>query len=169
VVVVCPCGDTNQGVVVGSVYRDAHPAPGDTEDVSRTVFKDGAVVDYDRKRHQHLLDVPMGGSITLRIGRTTLVLRDDGATLTTQNLLVDCPVSKFTGHVTIARGLCVYNSGDGAAADFVGDINHRDGDYNQTNGSQVVTGGDVTADGIGLKPHNHVEQGDGNVTSSSVA
>ncbi|MDR2488296.1 MAG: phage baseplate assembly protein V [Desulfovibrio sp.] len=27
VVVVCPCGDTKQGVVVGSVYRDPHPAP----------------------------------------------------------------------------------------------------------------------------------------------
>jgi hypothetical protein len=63
----------------------------------------------------------------------------------------------------------VYNSGGGAAADFVGDIRHRDGDYSQTNGSHVVTGGDVTADGIGLKPHKHVEQGDGNTTSSSVA
>lgn len=169
VVVVCPCGDTNQGVMVGSVYRDAHPAPGDTEEISRTVFKDGATLEYDRKQHKHLLDVPAGGSITLRIGRTTLVLRDDGATLTTPNLLVDCPTSKFTGHVEIARGLSVYNSGGGATADFIGDISHSDGDYNQRNGSHVLTGGDVTADGIGLKPHKHIEQGDGNVTSSSVA
>jgi phage baseplate assembly protein V len=168
VVVVCPCGDTNQGVVVGSVYRDAHPAPGDTKDISRTIFKDGAVLEYDRKQHKHLLDVPIGGSITLRIGQTTLELRDDGATLTTPKLLVDCPTSKFTGHVEIARGLSVYNSGGAATADFVGTIKHSNGNYNQQNGSHVVTGGDVTADGIGLKPHKHVEQGDGNVTSSSV-
>lgn len=169
VVVVCPCGDTNQGVVVGSVYRDAHPAPGDSEDISRTVFKDGAVLEYDRQRHEYLLDVPAGGSITLHIGRTTLELRDDGATLTTPDLLVDCPTSKFTGHVEIARGLSVYNSGGGATAEFVGGINHVNGDYIQTNGSHVVTGGDVSADGIGLKPHKHVEQGDGNMTSASVA
>jgi phage baseplate assembly protein V len=169
VVVVCPCGDTNQGVVVGSVYRDAHPAPGDTEETSRTVFKDGAVLEYDREQHKHLLDVPAGGSITLRIGRTTLELRDDGATLTTPDLLVDCPTSKFTGHVEIAGGLSVYNSGDGGAADFVGDISHSDGDYNQKNGNHVLTSGDVTADGIGLKPHKHIEQGDGSPTSSSVA
>jgi phage baseplate assembly protein gpV len=63
----------------------------------------------------------------------------------------------------------VINPSGKATAEFVGAIDHLDGDYNQTNGSHVVTGGDVTADGIGLKPHKHVEQGDGNVTSSSVA
>jgi phage baseplate assembly protein V len=168
-VVVCPCGDINQGVVVGSVYRDAHPAPGDSEDISRTVFKDGAVLEYDRQEHKYLLDVPAGGAVTLRIGRTTLVLRDDGSTLTTPKLLVDCPTSKFSGHVEIAGGLSVHNSDGGSTAEFVGDLRHRDGDYSQTNGSHVITGGDVSADGIGLKPHKHIEQGDGNVTSSSVA
>jgi phage baseplate assembly protein V len=154
--------------VVGNVYRDAHPAPGDTGAISRTVFKDGAVLEYDRQQHNHLLDVLAGGAITLHIGQTTLVLRDDGATLTTPNLLVDSPSSKFTGHVEIAGGLSVYNSG-GGAADFVGDISHSDGDCNQQNGNHVLTGGDVTADGIGLKPHKHIEQGDGSPTSSSVA
>jgi hypothetical protein len=72
-------------------------------------------------------------------------------------------------HVTIARGLSVYNPGDHAVAEFVGTINQLDGNYNQTSGSHMVTGGDVTADGIGLKPHKHVEQGDGNVTSSSIS
>ena len=169
VLVVCPCGDTNQGVVVGSVYRDAHPAPCDNEDISRTIFKDGAILEYDRQQHGYLLVVPAGGGISLRIGQTTLVLRDDGATLTTPNLLVDCPLSRFTGHVEVAGGLGAYNSDGGAAAEFVGSIKHRNGDYSQTNGSHVVTGGDVTADGIGLKPHKHVEQGDGKATSSSVA
>jgi len=168
VVVVCPCGDTNQGVVVGSVYRDAHPAPGDNENISRTVFKDGAILEYDRQQHKYLLDVPAGGAITLRIGQTTLVLRDNSAILTTPNLLVDSPSSKFTGHVEIAKGLSVYNQSSGATAEFVGAVNHRDGDYSQTNGSHVITGGDVTADGIGLKQHKHIEQGDGNVTSASV-
>lgn len=168
VVVVCPCGDSNQGVVVGSVYRDAHPAPAASEDVARTVFKDGAVLEYDRKNHKHLLDVPAGGSITLRIGQTTLELRDDGATLTTPTLLVDAPQSEFTGHVRIAKGLSVANSGDGVTAEIVGSIHHRDGDYTQQNGSHHITGGDVVADGIGLKPHRHMEQGDGQLTSPSI-
>lgn len=183
VVVVCPSGDSNQGVVVGSVYRDAHPAPADSEEISRTIFKDGAVLEYDREKHKYLLDVPAGGSITLRIGKTTLVLRDEGTTLTTPQLLVDAPKSEFTGHVLIQRGLTVYNSDGTDTAEIVGDIKHRDGDYvhnngnhvqsggdyTQSGGSHIVTGGDVTADGIGLKPHRHVEQGDGSPTSSSIA
>lgn len=162
VVVVCPCGDSNQGVVVGSVYRETHPAPGSTEKHSRTVFKDGAVLEYDRESHKYLLDVPQGGSITLRIGQTTLELRDDGTKLTTPKLLVDSPQSEFTGHVRINQGLSAYNGTSGATAEIEGNIYQRDG-------SHIVTGGDVVADGIGLKPHKHMEQGDGSPTSSAIA
>ena len=170
VVVVSPCGDTNQGVVVGSIYRNLHPAPGDSEEISRTIFKDGAVLEYDREKHKYLLDVPAGGSITLRIGQTMLELRDDGSTLTTPDLEVDSPLSKFTGHVRIANGLSVFRTNPGSAtAEFVGEIQHRDGNYNQENGSHIVKGGDVVADGIGLKPHRHIEQGDGSATSSSIS
>jgi phage baseplate assembly protein V len=160
VLVVAPCGDLNQGIVVGSVYRTDYPAPADSADISRTVYKDGAVQEYDRAGHNWLLNVPAGGSIRLCIGQTTLELRDDGTTLTTPALLVDSPESTFTGTVLIQKlltylaGLVGRSSGGGSStAQIEGDIR--------------VVSGDVTADAISLKGHTHIEQGDGAPTSSA--
>ena len=82
VLLVAPGGDLNQGVVVGSVYRAEHPAPADSQDISRTLFKDGAVMEYDRAQHHWRLAVPAGGKIVLEIGPTKLELSDQGARLT---------------------------------------------------------------------------------------
>ena len=82
VLMVAPGGDLNQGVVVGSVYRAEHPAPADSQDISRTLFKDGAVMEYDRAQHHWRLAVPAGGKIVLEIGPTKLELSDQGARLT---------------------------------------------------------------------------------------
>jgi phage baseplate assembly protein V len=82
VLLVAPGGDLNQGVVVGSIYRADHPAPADSEDISRTLFKDGAVMEYDRAQHHWRLAVPVGGKIVLEIGATKLELSDQGARLT---------------------------------------------------------------------------------------
>ena len=82
VLLVAPGGDLNQGVVVGSVYRADHPAPADSEDISRTLFKDGAVIEYDRAQHHWRLAVPAGGKIVLEIGPTKLELSNQGARLT---------------------------------------------------------------------------------------
>lgn len=81
VVVVSPGGDLEQGVVVGSLYRAAHPAPADSAEITRTVFKDGAVMEYDRQQHFWRLAVPAGGKITLEIGPTKLELTAEGAKL----------------------------------------------------------------------------------------
>ena len=86
VLLVAPGGDLNQGVVVGSLYRAEHPAPADSEDVSRTLFKDGAVMEYDRAQHHWRLAVPAGGKIVLEIGATTLELSDQGARLTSPRI-----------------------------------------------------------------------------------
>ena len=51
VVLVAPGGDLNQAVVVGSLYRDAYPPPADSADISRTEWKDGAALAYDRQLH----------------------------------------------------------------------------------------------------------------------
>lgn len=82
VVLVAPGGDLNQAVVVGSIYRANHPAPADSADVSRTLFKDGAVMEYDRAQRHWRLAVPAGGKIVLEIGPTRLELSDQGARLT---------------------------------------------------------------------------------------
>lgn len=159
VVLVAPGGDLNQAVVVGSVYRADHPAPADSQNISRTVFKDGAVMEYDRAQHHWRLSVPDGGHIRFEIGDTTLELKADGTTLTTPKLLVDAPESTFTGKVLI-QGLLTYLSGlvgkgkGGAAGASI-------------EGNVQVTVGDITADTISLKGHTHTEQGDGASTSAA--
>lgn len=70
------------GVVLGAIYSTADPAPEQDPDIRRTVHKDGAVESYDRKNHQLTLDVPVGGSITIRIGRSSIVMTDDEVVLT---------------------------------------------------------------------------------------
>lgn len=146
VVVLSPYGDQSQAVVMPAIYQTAYPAPANLRTTSRVEFKDGAFVEYDREGHHYHLDVPAGGSITLHIGGTTLLLEDGKTTLSTPQLLVDSPQSTFTGTVTV-QGLLTYlagmvgKGGGGAAASIQGSVS--------------VISGDVTADGISLKTHTH--------------
>ena len=144
VLLVAPGGDLNQGVVVGSIYRAAHPAPADSADVSRTLFKDGAVMEYDRVQPHWRLAVPAGGKIVLEIGATTLALRDDGTTLTTPIFVVDATESTFTGSVLVKKLLTYLKGllgkgGGGAGASIEGDI--------QVNGNVSATGAILDAGG----------------------
>jgi len=81
VVLVAPAGDLAQATVVGSIYRAFHPAPADSVDVSRTLFKDGAVMEYDRAQHHWRLAVPAGGRIVLEIGPSRIEMTDAGIRL----------------------------------------------------------------------------------------
>ena len=144
VLLVAPGGDLNQAVVVGSVYRAAHPAPADSADISRTLFKDGALMEYDRAQHHWRLAVPAGGKIVLEIGATTLALRDDGTTLTTPKFVVDATESTFTGTVLIKKLLTylkglVGKGGGGAGASIEGDI--------EVHGNVSATGAILDASG----------------------
>lgn len=144
VVLVAPGGDLEHATVIGSIYRAEHPAPADSVDVSRTLFSDGAVMEYDRAQHHWRLAVPAGGSIVLEIGATVLELRDDGTTLSTPKLLVDAADSTFTGTLlvkkllTYLKGL-VGKGGGGAGASIEGDI--------QVNGNVSATGTIMDAGG----------------------
>ncbi|WP_320169951.1 phage baseplate assembly protein V [Maridesulfovibrio sp.] len=51
VVVLSPSGETSGGVVLGSIFSTAHPAPADRPTIQRTVYEDGAVIEYDRENH----------------------------------------------------------------------------------------------------------------------
>ena len=85
VVLVAPGGDLNQAVILGAYYRDAHPAPADSPDIRRTVFKDGTIEEYDRQNHHWLLDLRanngtveiLTGTTQVRIGPGNLWLRAD--------------------------------------------------------------------------------------------
>ncbi len=101
VLVLSPYGDPAQAVVLPGIYQEAYPAPGNIKTTSRAEFKDGAFVQYDRQGHHYHLDVPAGGSITLRIGDTTLLLQGDKTTLTTPHLAVNSPIASFSGDVAV--------------------------------------------------------------------
>ena len=75
VLVAAPGGDINQAVVIGAVYQDDFPPPADTEDVRRTVFKDGTIEEYDRKQHHWLLDLRANdGTLEILTGTTQVLI-----------------------------------------------------------------------------------------------
>lgn len=103
----------------------------------------------------------LSGAVTIDCG-STLTATVSGATkLTCPTLTVDCPQTTFTGAVTV-QGLLTgtggfsISGGSGATAQVSGDISLQ--------GSMEATG-DVTASGISLNSHVHIEQGDGQKTS----
>ncbi len=49
VVIVAPSGDLNQGVVVGSLYCDAYPAPSNHQSRHCIRYKNGTTIEYDRE------------------------------------------------------------------------------------------------------------------------
>lgn len=66
VVVLCPSGELNQAVVLGSIFQNGFPANGKSKEVHRQTYKDGVKVEYARGAH------------VFRITKPTLVKFDVG-------------------------------------------------------------------------------------------
>lgn len=160
VVIFAPYGDPAQAIILFSLYQDLFAAPSTNPDIRRTTYKDGAVEQYDRSAHAYLLDVPAGGSITLRVGDTSLVMTDGKTTLTTTQFEHSGDAATFDGQATIKK-LLTWLSGVAGAAGGSGGQNAIDGGVN-------VVNGDVVVDGIGSKTHHHTEH-DGPPTSAAQA
>jgi phage baseplate assembly protein V len=88
-VVFSPFGDVAQGFALVGLFQDAYPSPGTNPDVHVRKYKDGAVESYDRAAHAYLRAVPSGGSITLQVGNTSLVLTDSGVKVTGGDVVAD--------------------------------------------------------------------------------
>lgn len=73
VIVLSPSGELNQGIVLGSICQQRFPADGDSIDVHRTTYADGAVIEYDRAAH-HL-------HAALPAGATTALISDGGVSI----------------------------------------------------------------------------------------
>ncbi len=82
VLVLSESGDFNNGTVLFGLYQSEHPAPNDDGDVSLIKYEDGATVSYDKGAHTLEVELPASGEFVIRIGRTSLSLRDAGVTLT---------------------------------------------------------------------------------------
>jgi len=68
VIVMAPGGELSAGYVMpGGIYKNNYPANGNKAEISRTTYKDGAILEYDRENHTHLLQLPEG-SATVKVG-----------------------------------------------------------------------------------------------------
>ena len=119
VLLLCPCGDPALGVVLPAIYQGAFPAPGETKQVHRIAYGDGAVTEYNRERHALSATVPgtlkgtcngdatlsAGGKVTVKGNRGITHDGDgSGACLGTVNGHSLCP---FTGtpHVHVSASV----------------------------------------------------------------
>lgn len=87
--VLSPHGDAAQAVALIGLFQTAMPAPGTNPDQRVTKYKDGAIESYDRAVHAYKLQIPAGGSITLQVGNTMLVLTESGAAVTSGDVSAD--------------------------------------------------------------------------------
>lgn len=61
-----------EGVVLGSIYSDADPTPVNDQDKRHRTFKDGAIFEYDRKKHRLTVTLP-DGQVRVTIGKESYV------------------------------------------------------------------------------------------------
>ncbi|MCK0743566.1 phage baseplate assembly protein V [Chromohalobacter nigrandesensis] len=152
VVLSSPSGDPAQAVITGMLYSSALPSPSDNPDLDLIEFEDGTRFQYDSADHVikiHCVGdivVENAKSITVNTGTTLDITAGGDATLKAPTVTVDSPQSTFTGAVTIQgpltyQGGMTGSGGSGAAASISGGVR--------------VTDGDITADDISVKYHDH--------------
>ena len=100
VVILAPSGELSNGIVLGSLYSDAHPAPETDPDKHLVRYSDGAEISYDRAAHRLRAVLPAGGAAE--------ITAPDGVTI--------------TGDVTIDGGVTV-TGGVSATGDVEADGN----------------------------------------------
>lgn len=81
VVLLSPSGEMAQGVVIPAIYQQKHPAPSDKETDATLVFQDGSKVLYDKEKHHLTVSVVTDGTLTLKIGESSLEMTKDGIKL----------------------------------------------------------------------------------------
>lgn len=143
VVVLCPSGDPANGLVLGSIFQEKIPQNADVETVRRTTFKDGTVLEYDRKEHYLKIDLKdeqddaqMRVDLTAKDGAVRILLDANG----TLELVAQGGIS-IKGDIT-----------------HDGDYLHT-GDYNITGdisqSGEITSSGDHVAGSISLQKHVH--------------
>lgn len=159
VLLLAPSGDLAQAVVLPSIYQEASPPPADLKTVHRTIYADGTKTEYDRQNH--VLTVDCVGAVVVKGAETLLCDFDGDITLkSATQVTIDAPGSTVTGTLTVEgllsyqAGMAGQGNGGGAAATIQGDV--------------LVSSGDVSADGVGVKSHHHAGDS-GGTTSNAIA
>ena len=116
VVILAPGGDLSNGVVLGAIHRAAQPPPADRPTVDRTVYADGAVIEYDRENALLHAKIPgdakldAGGSVDALVGEDVTVDAGGKADVKTGssvsveaggNVTIDAPTVNINADVNI--------------------------------------------------------------------
>jgi phage baseplate assembly protein V len=134
VVLMAPSGDMGAAMVSHALNSAANPSPDNHPTRDRTVYPDGAIIEYD----------PESGELNAEGIKTATI--QAGVLVT-----IDCPESKFTGNVEIAGNALVKqvltykggltNEGSSSGATIHGPITH--------------SGGELTSNNVVLHTHKH--------------
>lgn len=65
VVILSPGGDLAQGIIIGSLAQADAPAPALADGLFRTLYGDGALIEYDRYAHRLSLRLPPGAMVQI--------------------------------------------------------------------------------------------------------
>jgi phage baseplate assembly protein V len=138
VIVMAPGGELSAGYVMpGGIYKNDYPANGDKAEISRTTYKDGAILEYDREAHAHLLQLPEGKA-TVKVG-------DDAQTEITPSKITAKVGSDAKTEITSSKILAQIGS-DAKSEITASKITHSlgSGKVEITSGSVKITVGETT-------------------------
>lgn len=133
VLVAAPSGELADAVIIGSLFQDSSPEPASSGDVTRTVYEDGTVVEYDRAANQFTLDTSASsGKVVVICERATV----QGA----ERVVLDTPEAECTGNLTVAGNFTM--GGSGSTATITGNV--------------AINGGSLTHNGKNVgSTHTH--------------
>lgn len=77
VLVVSPSGDLGSAFALLGINSNQHPAPCTAAHITRSLFPDGAQIDYDHAEHHYSVTLPDAGKFTFKVGETTLTMSSD--------------------------------------------------------------------------------------------
>jgi phage baseplate assembly protein V len=161
-IVFSPGGNMAAAFVLAGVFSDAIAVNGNTGDVERTTYPDGAVVEYDHASHALQASLPAGGTADITVPdavkvrcKTADVTASDSATVHSQQITLDAPKTIATGELLV-QGLLTYASGMvGGGAGPGGAVAVINGPVEVRNGDITLPGNDVIARGVSLANHQH--------------
>lgn len=131
-------GDLTNAYILPALYSDENPEPDDSANRDRTVYPDGAVIEYDPDTSA----LNVSGIKTANVQASELVT-------------IDCPNSVFTGNLQVKKKLTVDQG-----AKVTGAIEHSG---KMTNSGGMAIAGGANIDGINFGTHKHggVDTGSG--------
>lgn len=145
VLVISPSGAMEAGFVMpGAVYKEDFPANADSPEISRTTFKDGAIYEYDREKHERLIKLPEGKS-TVQVG-------DDVVSELTEEKVTHRVGDNAKAEITASSLKLTLG---GSSIELTASGIRIIGSAITIQGPVTQTGGNLTSDGIGLQTHKH--------------